>query len=111
MDYAFEMLGVANSIKLKTGQKLKVKIGIHSGEVVAGVVGETKPQFSLIGDTVNKTSRVCSKCPAKSILISKETHKQLEMYSNNFQFDGMEVFMKGIGDEIVYKVFKRKAVR
>jgi class 3 adenylate cyclase len=43
MDYAFEMLGVANSIKLKTGEKLKVKIGIHSGEVVTGVVGETKP--------------------------------------------------------------------
>ncbi len=43
MDYAFEMLGVANSIKLKSGSKLKVKIGIHTGEVVKGVVGETKP--------------------------------------------------------------------
>lgn len=43
MDYAFEMLGVANSIKLKSGSKLKVKIGIHTGEVVTGVVGETKP--------------------------------------------------------------------
>jgi hypothetical protein len=43
VDYAFEMLGVANSIKLKTGGKLKVKIGIHTGDVVTGVVGETKP--------------------------------------------------------------------
>jgi class 3 adenylate cyclase len=74
MDFSFEMLNVANSIKLKTGYKLRVKIGIHTGDVVTGVVGETKPQFSLIGDTVNKTSRVCSKCPAKSILISKETY-------------------------------------
>lgn len=106
-DYAFEMLSVANSIKLKTGHKLKVKIGIHTGDVVTGVVGETKPQFSLIGDTVNKTSRVCSKCPAKSILISKETHKQLEIYSNNFVYDSFEVFMKGIGTEKVYKVLKK----
>ena len=75
LDMTFEMLNVANSIKLKTGQKLRVKIGVHTGEVVTGVVGETKPQFSLIGDTVNKTSRVCSKCPPKQILISKETHK------------------------------------
>jgi class 3 adenylate cyclase len=43
MDYSFEMLNVANSIKLKNGHKLQVKIGIHSGEVVTGVVGETKP--------------------------------------------------------------------
>jgi class 3 adenylate cyclase len=107
VDYAFEMLSVANSIKLKTGGKLKVKIGIHTGDVVTGVVGETKPQFSLIGDTVNKTSRVCSKCPSKQILISKETHKQLEIYSNNFTYESFEVFMKGIGTEKVYKVFKK----
>ena len=42
-DMAVEMLQVASSIKLKTGQKLKLKIGIHTGDVVAGVVGETKP--------------------------------------------------------------------
>jgi class 3 adenylate cyclase len=43
VDFCFEMLNVANSIKLKTGQKLRVKIGVHTGEVVTGVVGETKP--------------------------------------------------------------------
>ena len=84
LDYAFEMLNVASSIKLKTGEKLKVKIGVHTGDVLCGVIGETKPQFSLIDDTVNKTARVCSKCPTSRVLISKETHKQLEIYSNNF---------------------------
>jgi len=52
---------------------MRVKIGVHTGDVISGVVGETKPQFSLIGDTVNKSSRVCSKCPQNKILISKET--------------------------------------
>lgn len=37
-----------------------LKIGIHYGRVIAGVIGAHKPQFSLIGDTVNTTSRVCS---------------------------------------------------
>ena len=37
-----------------------VKIGIHYGYVIAGVIGDHKPQFSLIGDTVNTTSRLCS---------------------------------------------------
>jgi class 3 adenylate cyclase len=67
------MQNFVNSITLKTGQKMRVKIGIHTGDVISGVVGETKPQFSLIGDTVNKSSRVCSKCPHNKILISKET--------------------------------------
>ena len=47
-------------IYLKNGKNLEVKVGIHTGQVISGVVGDTKPQFSLIGDTVNKTSRVCS---------------------------------------------------
>jgi hypothetical protein len=42
------------------------------------------------------------------VLISKETLKFLEIYSNNFAFEPMEVFMKGIGTEKVYKVTKRK---
>ena len=87
---------------------MRVKIGVHTGDVISGVVGETKPQFSLIGDTVNKSSRVCSKCPQNKILISKETQKLLEAYSNNFAFEPLEVFMKGIGTEKTYKVSKRK---
>ncbi len=43
----------------------------------------------------------------KNILISKETHKQLEMYSNNFLYESLEVFMKGIGTEKVYKIHKK----
>ena len=41
-------------------EPLKLKIGIHCGPVITGVIGYHKPQFSLIGDTVNTTSRVCS---------------------------------------------------
>lgn len=44
----------------KKNKKIKIKIGIHSGNVVIGVIGYHKPQFSLIGDAVNTTSRHCS---------------------------------------------------
>ena len=41
-------------------QRLLVKIGIHYGRAISGVIGHHKPQFSLIGNTVNTASRVCS---------------------------------------------------
>ena len=113
VDFASVVQSYVSTVQLKNGDKLSVKIGIHTGECISGVVGETKPQFSLIGASVNKTSRVCSKCPKNKILISRETHKELEGNSNNFAFQEMKVFMKGITknneQETVHIVSKRRA--
>jgi class 3 adenylate cyclase len=62
VNFAFDMMETAKLFYF--GPELKktvnIKIGIHYGPVIAGVIGHHKPQFSLIGDTVNTTSRVCS---------------------------------------------------
>ena len=57
-DFAMECQTYAKTIFLKNGKIVELKIGIHTGPVISGVVGETKPQFSLIGDTVTKTCRI-----------------------------------------------------
>lgn len=42
-DFAMEIQNFTKSYYLKNGKNLEVKIGIHTGTVISGVVGETKP--------------------------------------------------------------------
>jgi magnesium-transporting ATPase (P-type)/class 3 adenylate cyclase len=78
IELAFRILNTIENIKLCNGEYLQVKIGINSGPVIAGVVGYHKPQFSLIGDTVNTASRMCSTLQEpNAIQISTETFDYL----------------------------------
>lgn len=80
----------------------EVKIGIHYGKVIAGVIGAHKPQFSLIGDTVNTASRVCSSCKKGRITLSKEAHQRLG--KTDWLFIEREVEAKGKGILHIYSL-------
>jgi class 3 adenylate cyclase len=54
------------------------RIGISSGPLVAGVVGTSKFQFDIWGDTVNVASRMESTAEPGQIQISETTHRLLE---------------------------------
>jgi class 3 adenylate cyclase len=54
-DFGMEVHTFVKSMYLKSGKNLTINIGIHSGAVISGVIGDTKPQFALIGDSVFKT--------------------------------------------------------
>jgi class 3 adenylate cyclase len=56
----------------------EMRIGIHTGPVVAGIVGVKKFQYDLWGDTVNIASRMQSTGAAGRVNISQDTYDQIK---------------------------------
>lgn len=73
-------LGMIDAV-LKTGKQfgelLEVRIGIHSGEVVAGLIGQHRSIYDVWGDTVNTASRLESSGIPGRIQISETTYQKL----------------------------------
>jgi class 3 adenylate cyclase len=80
----------------------EVRIGIHSGEVIAGVIGKNKFAYDIWGDTVNLASRMESSGEAGKVNISEATY-QLVKNEFNCVFRG-KIQAKNKGEVSMYFV-------
>lgn len=88
----------------------ELRIGVHTGPVVAGIVGVRKFQYDIWGDTVNTANRIESGGEAGKVNVSQSTYELLVDDSNlNFQSRG-KIEIKGKGKLRMFFVEKKNVM-
>lgn len=103
---ALDMQAGVDAYAKRTGSPLSIRIGIHTGSVVAGVIGTKKFIYDLWGDTVNTASRMESSGIPGRIQVTETTMKLLE---TQFEFEPRgPVEIKGKGSMETYLLVRQK---
>jgi len=100
MQSAIEILTFLHQRHQTKAIKWKIRIGIHTGKIVGGVVGKNKFIYDIFGDTINISSRLEHICKPMKINLSESTYKLIQ---DSFTLDTHEsINIKGKGLMKIY---------
>ena len=107
-DVALEMIAALDRMNAANGTDLRMRIGINTGPIIAGVIGKRKFTYDLWGDTVNVASRMESSGVPGAIHVSESTYQALK---EDFLLDERGIIQcKGIGDVKTYFLKERRTM-
>lgn len=101
----------ARKVKAEFGLDFKMRIGLNSGPVVVGAIGnDLRMDYTAVGDTTNLAARMESMAEPGGILVSNSTHRLVKKY---FEFESLgEVSVKGKQAlQAVYKLMRVSDIR
>jgi len=82
---ALDMIAATGRLQSRLPVPLSIRVGLHSGSVMAGVIGTHKFAYDVWGDTVNIAARVEAASHPNRVLVSSVT---AEMLGAEFELDG-----------------------
>jgi len=75
---ALDMMDETHKYAVETGEAVELRIGLHTGPAVAGIIGTRKPLYDVWGDTVNTASRLESSGTNGKIQVTDSTKALLD---------------------------------
>ena len=105
-DLALDMREAIQNVAPLGGANLQLRIGIGSGPLMAGVIGDKRFAYDLWGDTVNVASRMETSAEPGRIQVSAETRRQL-LPDYALEPRG-EIEIKGLGQTAIWYLLGRK---
>ncbi|MFO7758607.1 MAG: ammonium transporter [Roseovarius sp.] len=107
VDAALEVLFETRQMGLTLDRDLQVRIGVHSGPLLAGLVGDLRFVYDLWGMTVNTAARIEEVGKPGKISVSEAV---VERIGTEFTYEKQaRVRLKGIGPTILYSVEGRRS--
>jgi adenylate cyclase len=82
---ALELVAAAERLRLQLPVPFPIRVGVHTGPVMAGIIGTRRYAYDVWGDTVNIASRVEGASKAGRVLVSSTT---AQAAAGDYQFDG-----------------------
>ncbi|GAX81026.1 hypothetical protein CEUSTIGMA_g8461.t1 [Chlamydomonas eustigma] len=102
MEFAKAMLRESRPVLMPhNNQPVSLRIGIHTGPLVSGLVGSKMPKFTLFGDTMNTASRMETTCRPGCVHVS-ETFARLIPHEQWESRGSIEVKGKGLMDTCLW---------
>ena len=102
VSFAKDVIAEMQSRAKESGIDIKLRVGIHSGPVVGGVVGTSRLAYDYWGDTMNIASRIEGAAEPNGIAVSAATYFPC---TGSHEFDSPETIpLKGVGDTVIYRL-------
>ncbi|HST35516.1 MAG TPA: adenylate/guanylate cyclase domain-containing protein [Allosphingosinicella sp.] len=97
--FARDLVAELAGMEKESGIALQVRVGVHTGPAVGGVIGSSRLAYDYWGDTMNIASRLQSVAPLNGAAVSEATWFQTRTFQD---YEAQSAMLKGIGETPIY---------